>query len=395
MKRVWIVGVLIAAILTAEAVAITTGTSAENWKQQYRINNSIPVYYIGKGVADYFAKAVGLKEFKSMHSRHILVVDGGYVKSNHKVKALLKKEILSGIPVIIVNGSTDVVKNLFEGQFCPEVVAGQSPDGKQVGEETVYGYVTYPIGNKAMLTKVFISTDPSFEAIREAYTWASSSIPPNAGTITIEATPYWDQIYQLDYTTGNSWEPYGRLNVRTLYYRLYNDNSGTYDWYDIHVRQQSVPGEELWSSGWKTADMYTWIDADYYQSNYFLSDYSPTTTSGATTVSVSIGVSAGEGGAQVSASHSWSYTISDVVVHDQSDYSQELAKWWHDVNEGKAVGSDTYQIEPGATIRVSNGDPMDWREHYGVRYGKYTIYCGGHTPLRVGWNSGYNLYFLP
>ncbi len=132
-----------------------------------------------------------------------------------------------------------------------------------------------------------------------------------------------------------------------------------------------MPGEELWSSGWKTADMYTWIDADYYQSNYFLSDYSPTTTSGATTVGVSIGVSAGEGGAQVSASQSWSYTISDVVVHDQSDYSQELAKWWHDVNEGKAVGSDTYQIEPGATIRN-------------------TIYCGGHTPLRVGWNSGYN-----
>ncbi len=290
MNRAWAVGILLAAMLTAgAAVTMTTGTSAESLKQQYRIDNSIPVYYIGNEIADYFTMATELKEFKSMHSRHILVVDGGCAESNHKLKALLKKEILSGIPVIIVNGSTEVAKDLFEGQFCPEVIAGQSPDGKPVGEETVYGYVTYPTGNKTMLTKVFISTDPSFEAIREAYIWAYINIPPDAGTITIEATPYWNQIYQLDYTTGDSWEPYGRLNVRTLYYKLYDDNSGTYDWYDIHVRQQSVPGEELWSSGWKTSDMYTWIDADYYQSNYFLSDYDPTTTSGATTVSVSIG----------------------------------------------------------------------------------------------------------
>ena len=371
MRRAWVIGVLLAAILiTAGAIAIAIGTSAENWKQQHRINNSIPIYYIGKEAAEYFTKATELKEFKSIHSKHILIVDGGYAKGN-EVRAFLKEEISLGIPVIIVNGSTDVVKNLFKGQFCPEVVAGQSPDGKPVGKETVYGYVAYPIDNKTMLTKVFISTDPSFEAIREAYAWASSNIPSNAGTITIKATPYWNQIYQLDYTTGDSWKPYGRLNVRTLYYKLYNDGSGTYDWYDVHVRQQSVPGEELWDSGWKTADMYTWIDADYYQSDYFLSDYSPTTTSGATTVSVSIGVSAGEDGAQVSASQSWGYTISDVVVHDQSDYSQELAKWWHDVNEGKAVGSDTYQIEPGATVRVPNGNSMDWREHYGIRYGRF------------------------
>jgi len=76
-------------------------------------------------------------------------------------------------------------------------------------------------------------------------------------------------------------------------------------------------------------------------------------------------------GAQVSASRSWSYTISDVVVHDQSDYSQELERWWHDVNEGKAVGSNTYQIEPGATVRVPNGNSVDWQEHYGIKYGKF------------------------
>ena len=131
-------------------------------------------------------------------------MDGKYTKDNCEVRAFLREEILSGIPVIIVNGSTDVIKNLFEGQFCPEVVAGQSPDGKPVGKEIVYGYITYPVSNKTLLTKVFISTDQSFRAVREAYVWASSNTPSNAGTITIEATQHWNQIYQLDYTTGDS-----------------------------------------------------------------------------------------------------------------------------------------------------------------------------------------------
>jgi hypothetical protein len=383
--KVWrvLVGLLLAlATLSYVTVAATIGIPAIDGVKQYeKINNSIPVYCIGKDITKYFTRVVELEELRNIHEKHILVVDGKYAKKDPKLKAFLKTKILSGVPVIVINGNTDVVKNLFKGQFCPEVVAGRTPDGKPIGKETVYGYIVYPIDNKTLMTKVFISTDPSFEAILEAYKWASNNMPNVP--VTIKATPYWNQIYQLDYTTGDSWKPYGRLNIRTLYYKLYNDGSDTYDWYDIHVRQQSVPGEELWSSGWKTADMYTWIDADYYQSNYFLSDYSPTTTPGTTTVSVSIGVSAGENGAQVSASQSWSYTIQDVFVHDQSDYSKELAKWWHDVDEGKAVGSDTYQIEPGATIRVPNGATMDWKEHYGVRYGKWNILWWSYTP--EGW----------
>ena len=68
---------------------------------------------------------------------------------------------------------------------------------------------------------------------------------------------------QPDVSSENLWEPYGRLNVRTLYYKLMNYKSTTYDWYDVHVRQQSVPGKGLWRDpDWRTADMYTWINAN-------------------------------------------------------------------------------------------------------------------------------------
>ena len=137
------------------------------------------------------------------------------------------------------------------------------------------------------------------------------------------------------------------------------------------MRQQSVPGKELWSdSDWRTADLYTWIDADYYSDRGFLSEYAPTTTSGTSTVGVSVGVSAGENGTTVSASLSWSYSVPDVFVHDKSDYSLELAKWRHDVAEDKPVGSEAYQIEPGATLRFPQSGPKVWGEHYGVKYGR-------------------------
>ncbi len=123
--------------------------------------------------------------------------------------------------------------------------------------------------------------------------------------------------------------------------------------------------------------MYTWIDADYYNNNNMLSDYDPTTTVGATTVGVTIGasVSSSEGGSNtVTVNLSWSYTVSDVIIHDMSDFYQELAKWWHDIDETKFVGSNTYMIEPGAVVRVPNNNIASRIEHYGVKYGHQVLW---------------------
>ncbi|ANF22644.1 hypothetical protein [Thermococcus piezophilus] len=360
--------------------AFTSEHSPQNAGTEKPIKNTVPVYYLGRDLYGVFET---IHPFQNgiPKEAHILIVDGPYVAEHPETKESIKDELLRGIPVIVVNGHTEVIKSLLPHQFKPEIISGKTPDGRPIKGEKVYGYIVYPISEGVLVTKVFISPDPGRRAVEEAYRWAVRNMPPNAGTIdvSIESTGEWTQIYQLDFSTVDLWEPYGRLNVRSLYYKLSNDGSYTYDWYSVHVRQQSVPGEYLWDSSWKTADMYTWIDADYYNSDYFLSDYAPTTTVGSTTVGVSIGVSAGEDGASISASLSWSYTLPDVVVYDQSDYYLELAKWWHNVDEGAPVGSSTYQIEPGATIRVPQGSPMDWVEHYGAKYGKKTLFWWDYT----------------
>lgn len=368
-KVVWFVlWVLVGSLFVVSAHP--TNGSANSISLGGKINNTVPVYYIGSNIPGYFVKTMRVNPNQDIRAPHILVVESSYVKNNPRLKNFVKKEILSEIPVIVI-GNPEILEKTFKGQFFARVIAGEGE--KKLGEATVYGYIVYISGGMFM-SREFASFGSPNKVLKDAYKWALSNLKSNAGTLEIKPTSsgaYWAYQHQLDVSSENLWEPYGRLNVRTLYYKLMNDKSTAYDWYDVHVRQQSVPGKELWrDSDWRTADMYTWINANYYNPNGFLSDYAPTTTSGTTTVGVSVGVSAGDDGAQVSASQSWSYTIPDVVVHDESDYSQELAKWWHDVAEDKAVGRDTYQIEPGATLRFPQNSLHRWKEHYGVKYGK-------------------------
>ncbi len=363
-----ILGVLVGSLFFASAYP--TGNNVQHSVPVVqKINNTVPVYYMGSNVSKYFKEAIPMNPSLSIKAPHILVVESSHVKNNPQVRETVRKELLSGIPVIVI-GNPEVLEKAFRGQFFARIVAGEGE--KKIGEATVYGYVVYT-SNGIFMSREFASFGSPSTALRDAYKWALSNLRSDAGALKIEpmsSGAYWVYHHQLDVSSENLWEPYGRLNLRTIYYKLLNDKSTEYDWYNAHIRQQSVPGKELWDSNWRTADMYTRIKANYYNSNGFLSDYAPTTTLGTTTVGVSIGVSAGEDGAQVSVSQSWSYTIPDVRVYDESDYSQELAKWRHDIAEDKAVGSNTYQIEPGATLRFPQNSLHRWKEHYGVKYGK-------------------------
>lgn len=339
----------------------------------------IPVYYVGnEEIVEHVKKlaksTTKVKVFKKIPGRHMLIVDG----SCDVESKFLKDEIRSGVPVVTL-GNTKAGKNLFKKQFSPSVAVGKTPDGKYM-EETAFGYIAHQKAN-TLFERAFLTCEENAkEAAKYAYMWAAEAesilstlrLEPDEGASA--DCPYWCEVAQLDWTSGDAWKPYGRLNVATKYLKLYNDSSGDYDWYCIQCKHQSVPGISLGWGGWCTADLYTWIDADYYKKDYFLSEYQPTTTSGTSTVGVNVGVTAGSKGSSVSKSRSWSYSIPDVNVVDNSDFSLRLAKWCHDVNEAKSVGQNTYLAEPGACIRISNGGSREWREHYGVRYGHLVLF---------------------
>ncbi|WP_167769544.1 hypothetical protein, partial [Thermococcus sp. GR7] len=120
--------------------AYPQGSSPKKYTPPFqKIDNSIPVYYIGNETPKYFVRAVRVTEFKKINKPHILVIEGLKVKDTPQFRRFLKEEVLSDTPVI-VNGNTDLIKGIFKGQLNARIVGGRNPDGT-TPKEQVYGYI--------------------------------------------------------------------------------------------------------------------------------------------------------------------------------------------------------------------------------------------------------------
>ncbi|NIQ07859.1 MAG: hypothetical protein GWO20_19715 [Candidatus Korarchaeota archaeon] len=81
-------------------------------------------------------------------------------------------------------------------------------------------------------------------------------------------------------------------------------------------------------------------------------DYDPTTTSGTSTTTVRLSAEAGPSGPSAGYSTSWSYSISDVVVKDRSDFAENRAYWIHDLEKNTYVAKNTYLSKPGFVVEA-------------------------------------------
>ncbi|ADI32413.1 hypothetical protein [Staphylothermus hellenicus] len=235
-------------IISTSGVNSPQNINAHEPEIQEIIKNNVPIYYLGHDLRELqkiFENIYPLQN-KLPIGTHILIVEGAYASKHMEAEEIMREELLRSVPIIIINGHTEILRSIIPSDFKPEIINGRSPINETVNE-AVYGYLVYSTKN-ALVQSVFISTDPGEEGIIEAYKWAvrntvSVSHTPNPNIVD---STYKTEIYQLSISTGNSWFPYGRLEVATQYYKLINDYSNTYDWYIAHIIQQSVPGDKIW-----------------------------------------------------------------------------------------------------------------------------------------------------
>jgi len=183
----------------------------------------------------------------------------------------------------------------------------------------------------------------------------------------------WHQFRSGDWdfaVKDSEWGKIGKVNQKMFCYKLKYDGSSTYDWYSFVWTIQAIPGHVAYGgdNAWHVMDIYNNMDGDKYNSYPRLIDYGPYSTQGQTTVTYNIGVEAGTEGAAVTAGISKSYTIADIDVHDQSDFSTELAKWWHDVNENTVGWDKVITIKPGAVFRVPQAKELDLMFYTKVKF---------------------------
>ena len=134
------------------------------------------------------------------------------------------------------------------------------------------------------------------------------------------------------------------------------------------------------------------MDVDEYNDGAMILDYTPTTTTGSSSHTVGLNwnvsytISSGGVSTGVSQgfSESWTYDMQDVLVYDNSDYSQELFSIWNDIDQDKSVGSNTYNAKPGQIVRTEiseNNGRLEQKEHYGAGFctwGKNNFWESSH-----------------
>jgi len=186
--------------------------------------------------------------------------------------------------------------------------------------------------------------------------WLPSTTP------TVLSSPDLRLVIEYKYSPLLDSNPYGRLNLIASIYKLKDDGVPDYDWYFHQLKVQSVPGTVAYGSSYRNE--HTWAHHEVIGGgiNRWLVDYDPTTTYGTSTVGVNL------------LAWSWSYSIADVVVLDQSDYSVNRVYWQHDIDRSAPVGLMTYQSEPGFVVKTKQDYASTVNAWYQLRFVRQTLF---------------------
>lgn len=222
-------------------------------------------------------------------------------------------------------------------------------------------------------------------ALLKTYCWVKDRI---GEARTVQNSGILDLPWGTEYSSNASvyHEDYGCMNIATNYFVIPEENP-RYNYYYTHYYQESVPDNNRY-----TADMYT--RTQNTQSNLSYLYHAPTTSSGSSTVNIGFGVEVGLPDlVGVNSSISWSYSIPDVVVHDRSNTGTGLIDIWHDVDENKIVGSDTYYIEPAKLMKIDcqNGAGYCYqRDEYSIQFCKKVFLWKEYSTV----DKTLNVYFV-
>lgn len=311
--------------------------------------------------------------------RQIVVVQSGNGELDLMMKLLAEGNFIitvGDVPVSAAKAAFDMLLDINDSGHLTRPKASYEVDQPRFSATTgngevvrglVAAYFYSPRGSRSFHTS---QQDVSI-AVADAIQWARDVALTEGAALSEPAKAGgWNTVYTRDHThdcyhdfTDGGRDLAGRINVKTSYAKLKSDGNSNRDLYEVRYNAQMVPGVSLSEGNWRNDHVIIDSDVDHKFTSFELMNYSPTTTEGTNTASVDLSMS--WGGA--SAGRSWQYSIGDVVVYDQGDYSREVVRWWHDINQKRAVGGNTLKVEPGALIEVNDGTKNIWdklRETY-------------------------------
>lgn len=336
-------------------------------------NQNLSIVYVGseRFKSQFTNGGVTKAELDPQGSRQIVIVERG-----DQDRDVIMRLLANGNFVITVgNAPVDAAQSAF--QSLRDIIDGSklSKTWAEYDADQIESHVDSNGGDEPSITAYFYSPKggtQTFEtagepttAVSEALRWAKDLALSESHLTLSKGWTVPDHTRSYSVSCGAS---SGKLNIKTTFSKLSSDGSTSYDYWQVKYATESVP-----ASGYQTYSVTTRADLDELVTAYKLADHDPQTTSGSSTATVGLGLSIGG----PSVDGSYSYTISDISVVNNSDSSFELAKWTHTFKKNAAISKSTSTISPGAVVRVANGSTSPWnnlKEKYDQTMVKYTFF---------------------
>lgn len=299
----------------------------------------------------------------------ILFIDGAWLASlsslDPTILSLATGKVLEGVPTVVVRGNPAIIGDSVSGLTrlkAPDLpllaeglrITGTLADGTRQGEtlQVASGF-DYAVEREFTWAEQQIS-QPSTTTITAAPSKevkSSKPASPSETSITQTTTdPEWEFIIKVTFSTGDNFAPHGRVTTTFTLYRLKNDGTDEFKWFNMFMELVIEPGISIYDSRFRTSDETDRVRVD--PNTNLLVDHGPElfTTEGPDVVTYDIGVTNTIDSATVTATQTVSYPLKHTTV---TDNSQDAAvSWTHDVDSRTDAGRLTFTIIPGWTVRV-------------------------------------------
>jgi hypothetical protein len=306
----------------------------------------------------------------------ILFIDGAWLQTvsslDPTILPLLDSTVLNGVPSVVVRGTPTILQNSISG-----LLKGAVPNLPLIAEGLKV-FSTLPDGTRQGAALQVIA---GFDyAVNAEFTWAQqhltnaipstlsplSTIAKSAGHILPSATsstaPSWAFVLQLTTDTGTQFQQGGQLMAEIIstftIFRLQNSGSSTFKWYNFFANQTLIPGSAVSNSPWRNFSENDTVSVNPGTNTIVSHGPGSLTTSGPTTVTYSIGVTAGAFAAAVTANQTQTYMLKNTNVADTSQSTSQVG-WVHSIDPRSSSGKLPVSIIPGWTDQIPINQGID------------------------------------
>jgi hypothetical protein len=282
------------------------------------------------------------------------------IESANKDTALLQRLLARGNFLISVGGTpSDAARDALDSLFRIEAKLNVEKAGgykarfsANTGDGDIVLEKTSAYHFSPSRAASFISTEENVAlGIAEAIAWATTVLKEEiaAGPASFAKGSIEFSRNSTKTCKNKAGTETGTLTVKTQYIKEADDNPSFDFWTTKHTTQVAP------LNGFKNSTITNILAADNQFSYWEMLDYDPTTTVSSSTGSASISFST-----ILSGSTSWSYSLPDVAVQDNS-YGETMSLT-HYIASGSAASGATYKVQPGSLIRVSNNATNVWNK---------------------------------